>query len=361
MSTTTVAPPPEPPAPVKASSPGPSKVWYWVSAAVILVSALGALAIWLVGQYQVESTVEGYARFLAPGSAELRFKRGGLYTLYYEYQGTIDDTTVDAPPMPPAGIELEMFDEADQSLELRRIGREFRYDASGFQGVSLRRVAIDRAGLYRINASAPAGAFAISVGRGDTPSTSSTDQAAWLVGIIGGAIGVIGLLTTGVLRSRARARAAGALPGQAPVSGPDPSPAGGAAAAAPAAVAAARSPFAPADPTTAELGATAARRRARAGRRPRTRRRRVSAGDQDDAPSAFSATAPLAPVDPTPEPAGSAPPPPPPPPPPAATPAPAGPGGATAAPGWGPPATGTAADPFEIREVPPPPPPPPES
>ena len=255
-----------------------------------------------------------------------------------------------------------MFDEADQSLELRRIGREFRYDASGFQGVSLRRVAIDRAGLYRINASAPAGAFAISVGRGDTPSTSSTDQAAWLVGIIGGAIGVIGLLTTGVLRSRARARAAGALPGQAPVSGPDPSPArrssrgcargggGGSLAVRP--------------------GRSHDRGARRPPRRPSSSLSRTTtrslppsslAGEPDEAPSAFSATAPLPPVERTPEPAGSAPPPPPPPPPPAATPVPPGPAGAGAAPGWGPPATGTAADPFEIREVPPPPPPPPES
>ena len=361
MSTTTVAPPPEQAAPVKASSTGPSKVWYWVSAAVILVSALGALAIWLTGRYQVESKVEGYARFLAPGSAELSFKRGGLYTLYYEYRGTIDETEVDAPPMPPPGIELEMFDEADQSLELRRIGREFRYDAGGFQGVSLRRVAVDRAGLYRINASAPAGAFAISVGRGDTPSTSSTDQAAWLVGIIGGAIGVIGLITTGVLRSRARARAAGTLPGQTSVSRPDPSPAGGAAVAAPAAVAAARSPFAPADPATADARdhcAPVVEPEPDPDRGPAVVE---SAGEPDEAPSAFSATAPLPPVERTPAPAGSAPPPPPPPPPPTATPVPPGPGGATAAPGWGPPATGTAADPFEIRQVSAPPPPPPES
>ena len=353
MNTTTLAPPPEQPSPVQPSSPGPSKIWYWVSAAVVLVSALGALTIWLVGRYQVESKVEGYARFLAPGSAELRFKRGGLYTLYYEYRGTIDDTTVDAAPMPPPGIELEMFDEADQSLELRRIGREFRYDAGGFQGVSLRRVAIDRAGLYRINASAPAGAFAISVGRGDTPSTSSTDQAAWLVGIIGGAIGVIGLITTSVLRSRARARAAGALPGQAPLGGPDLAPSAAATMPAPAAVA--RSPFAPAEPTepaTAELEAVAP-----STSDPSPASAESGPDEADEGAGAFSATAPLAPVERTPEPAGSAPPPPPPPPPPAATPAP---GGTTPAPGWGPPATGSAADPFEIREVLPPPPPPPE-
>jgi hypothetical protein len=354
----------------------PGKVWYWVSAAVILLSALGAVAIWQVGRQQVESQVEGFARFLAPGSAELRFKRGGLYTLYYEYQGEVDGVEVTAPSMPPVGIELEMRDEADQSLELRRIGREFRYDASGFQGVSLRRVGIDRAGLYRIAATAPAdaGTFAISVGRGDTPSTASTDQAAWLVGIIGGAIGVIGLITTGVLRSRARARAVGALPGQAPAGPPEPSlgPAGAAAAG-----------WAASEPgrtqpgpfTTEPHGPPPATEPVDLG--PAVREPEAEPSFAAPAPSEFSATAPLPPIAPEgsspPPPAGpaegSAPPPPPvpaepmepPPPPPAPTAPPPPPQGeAMPAPGgWGPPQSGTAADPFEVHEVPPPPPPPP--
>jgi hypothetical protein len=277
---------------------------------------------------------------VAPGSADLDFKRGGRYILYYEYAGNIDGTELAAPGTPPADIELQMLDSQGEPLELERLAQEHTYDAGGFKAISLRRVNLEDRGLYHIVADAPveAGTFAIAVGRGETPSTESTDRAALLVGIIGGAIGVIGLIATGVARSRSRARLAGWVPGAPGPGSAPPPPESGTVAAPP--------------PTADDAG--------------------------PGVPSAFSATAPLPLLDrPESTPAVASPPPPPPPlpatepggaaapapvpppPPPPAAAREASPAPASSA-GWAPPAPGSAADPFESHGTPPPPPPPSE-
>lgn len=231
----------------------PAKVWYWVFAGLIAVSLLAAAAIWIAGRINVEDQVRAFARFPAPGNAELRFKRAGQYTVYYEFRSEIDGQDVSAPPSPPPGIALDLKDEAGQSLELRRVAQEFTYDAGAYEAVSLRRVLIPRPGLYRLSAAAPGpDRFAISVGRGATPSTDSYVRSAALVGIIGSALGLIGLITVGVLRSRSRAGLRGA---PVPAAGPWPGepfdddastvPADAAWAPAPDAAAAVPSPFAP--------------------------------------------------------------------------------------------------------------------
>jgi hypothetical protein len=229
VSTQAPAPPsdlpvPPPPAPPRVR---PSRGWYVAFGCLIAVSLIAAGVIWLAGRISVENQVQSFARYVAPGSAELRFKRAGQYTIYYEYRSEIDGEQVDAAETsPPPGIALDLTDESGQSLELRRPGREFRYDIGGFSGVSLRRVIIPRAGLYRLRADSPGSApFALSVGRGATPSTDPFVQAAVLVGIIGTALGVIGMLTVGILRSRSRAGLGRGAAGPAPVPVPiDPDP-----------------------------------------------------------------------------------------------------------------------------------------
>jgi hypothetical protein len=231
MSTQAPAPPSDPPVPPPPAPPRvrPSRGWYIAFGCLIAVSLIAAGVIWLAGRISVENQVQSFARYVAPGSAELRFKRAGQYTIYYEYRSEIDGEQVDAAETsPPPGIALDLTDESGQSLELRRPGREFRYDIGGFSGVSLRRVIIPRAGLYRLRAESPGSApFALSVGRGATPSTDPFVQAAVLVGIIGTALGVIGMIAVGILRSRSRAGlgrlAAGPAPVPVPID-PDPSP-----------------------------------------------------------------------------------------------------------------------------------------
>lgn len=182
----------------------PSKAWYWVFGALIVLSLLAAGAIWLTGRITVENEVQAFARFLAPNEAQLRFKRAGQYTIFYEYQSQIDDTEVDADSAPPADIRLDLRDASGQSLELAPFNGA-TYDVGDYQAVSLYRVVIDEQGEFRLAVGPPnLSQFAISIGRGAPPSTDSWVTAAVLVGAIGAGLGILGLILIAVLRRRYR-------------------------------------------------------------------------------------------------------------------------------------------------------------
>src|SRR4051794_38419806 len=102
------------PAPVR-----PAKGWYALFGGLIAVSLIAAGAIWALGQRSVDNQIASYARFVAPNTADLRFKRPGQYLVYYEYESEIDGERVTAPSAPPPGIALDLKDEAGESLELR--------------------------------------------------------------------------------------------------------------------------------------------------------------------------------------------------------------------------------------------------
>lgn len=197
--------------PTAAPSPKvrPSKVWYWVFGALTVLSLLAAGAIWLTGRITVENQVKSFARFLAPNEAQLRFKRAGQYTIYYEYQSQVDDTEVDADATPPADVRLELRDASGQRVELIPFDGT-TYDVGDYQAVSLYRALIDEPGEFRLAAGPPnLSQFAISIGRGTPPSTDSWVTAALLVGAIGAGLGILGLILIAVLRRRHRSRAAG--------------------------------------------------------------------------------------------------------------------------------------------------------
>ncbi len=179
---------PSPPttAPKRETRPG---TWlYWVFGALIALSLIAGVGIWIAGRVSEDREVKGFARYLAPGAADLLFKRNGQYVVYYEYKGKVDGETIDASRDVPANLTLELRDPNGQGLELRRLASENRYDAAGFQGIAVRRVRIPSPGTYHLAVDASASErFSVAVGRGDTPSTSSSEQAALLVGIIGAA------------------------------------------------------------------------------------------------------------------------------------------------------------------------------
>jgi hypothetical protein len=187
----------------------PSRAWYWVFGVLAVLSLLAGAAIWLTGRLTVENEVEAFARFIAPNEAQLRFKRTGQYTVYYEYKSKVDDTEIDADSTPPAGIELDMRDSGGQSLELFPIADDLHYDAGGFKAVALGRVRIDQPGEYRLAVGPPSlPQFAVSVGRGEPPSTDTWMTIAVLVAAIGTGLSILGLVVIGLLRRRSRARAA---------------------------------------------------------------------------------------------------------------------------------------------------------
>ena len=113
-----------------------ARAWYWVFGGLIRASACWPPApSGSSGASPSRTRSEAFARFVAPNSAELRFKRAGQYTVYYEYQSKIDDTEIDAAA------------HAAGRHRARHAGRgrpepraaphrptSLRYDVGGFQG-----------------------------------------------------------------------------------------------------------------------------------------------------------------------------------------------------------------------------------
>ena len=84
MSTVLVDEPPGPAPAPSAPRVRPAKGWYAVFAGLIAISLIAGASIWFLGKRSVENTIASYARFVAPNTADLRFKRAGQYLVYYE-------------------------------------------------------------------------------------------------------------------------------------------------------------------------------------------------------------------------------------------------------------------------------------
>jgi hypothetical protein len=196
--TTTVTAPAQAPTPARVR---PGRGWYWLFGILLVGSLVAGGAVWFGGRLTADNQVKAFARFLAPNQAQLRFKRGGDYTLYYEYKSNVDGTKVNAPSEPPSGIDLAMQDANGQALDLRQSTSADSYSIGDHSGVPLRQVTVGQPGDYSISVGPDTlPQFALAVGRGATPSTDTSDLIGYLIGGIGGLIGLIGLILVGVRR-----------------------------------------------------------------------------------------------------------------------------------------------------------------
>lgn len=122
------SPPAEPPAP-PASPPNPidrrkpSRGWYGLAFALMLIGVAAFTASLNAARTQVAQRLDAMQRFVAPGTTPLTFGQPGRYLVYYEKVGQIDNENFDTsgrfPEMPRMDIDLR-HDATDTYLTLDR-------------------------------------------------------------------------------------------------------------------------------------------------------------------------------------------------------------------------------------------------
>lgn len=197
-----------------------------LGALVLLASiVVGLLLLTRFATIARADRVRDFARFYVDGGAagDVDVTATGLYTIYYEFEGDVDVDgdveAVDAAADPPEDLEIEVTDDRDDEVGVRRLRQQFEYEASGRRGVPVAQVELDEPGEYVVSATGGEEPYAISIGRGIIDQDLSADgakRAGLLVLVIGAPLG-LALLLWGLARnSRARRRPGGRPPGGAP-------------------------------------------------------------------------------------------------------------------------------------------------
>jgi hypothetical protein len=198
-----------PPAKIK-----PGGVWYAIGIILIVIAAIGAIVIWVLGVKNISDTVDNFARYRAPGARVLTFKSGGTFTVYYE--GTEDRNNV-------PNLDITVTDEAGKALTVQRGDiPDVSFSVNGHAGVAVAKVRIPAAGRYTIDVETPGSnrPFDVSVGKGVLGKLVPFILGGFAFGFVLGVLGVVTLIVTGVKRGRRKREAQAALAPVAPVGGP---------------------------------------------------------------------------------------------------------------------------------------------
>jgi hypothetical protein len=177
----------------------PSRVWYWVGAALVVGSVVWLVLNIGVGVYSLNRQIDGLQRVSIPGQGEVTFTQAGDYILYYEGRGASSGNSpaFNASLAPTGGGGAVKFGDYGGSLT---------YDLSGRLGRALGTFHIDKPGtfLLRTESAEASGQGNVAVGG----SVSGAIVRTVVVAIVGGAVlflaGVALLVVVAIRRRRAR-------------------------------------------------------------------------------------------------------------------------------------------------------------
>ena len=179
-------------------------------AAVLVACACVAAALWFASRQRLGDNVAAFARAPAGCDTTLDFASTGVFVLYLETTGRLDD--IEGECDAPARYERDRSDVPEVSIALRdpqgvavelRTPDEISYDVDGFVGSALWVVSIERPGVHMLTVASSEGvAVAVAVGR------SPDDGVAALRAASGGAIAAGLLPGTGRPRCRSSSDAA---------------------------------------------------------------------------------------------------------------------------------------------------------
>jgi hypothetical protein len=142
----------------------PSRVWYVVAVAVLVLGVAGmGWALWS-GLHDIGDL---FVRFVVPGSGELTLTETGTYTIFHETESVIDGRVHNAPTID--GLAVTVTDEASgAAIPVKTPGIHSTYSLGGHSGVSVFAFDVARPGRYRLT-----GAY--DSGRSDAKTVLAVD------------------------------------------------------------------------------------------------------------------------------------------------------------------------------------------
>ena len=171
----------------------PSRLLYLL-AVLIVVAGFVAFALLLVTPFR------GMQRILMPGSQTVELTQSGTYTLYYEYQGTLQGVHYDASSDPPMlQVVIRNMATGEIFLTTHVSSNTSRYATLSRSGKSYARFNVDQPGSYQITATYPDGTsgpqFALAIAHGPFGGLAGGIMLAVAVLLIGIGIGLaVGLV-----------------------------------------------------------------------------------------------------------------------------------------------------------------------
>lgn len=195
-----------------ATSLGPSRRWYWVSAGLLL-AALACIGLAVAAFFALSGSVRDFQRGPVPGEFEVQFAEPGKYVLYLEGQGVADLSSVGA-----RNVSLQSAD-GDHQVRLDHSSATTFYAFGSHEGKSVAKFTIDRPGTYVLQVGEPSSPQVTSAAVGRGIGWGVVLPVLLVLGAVFGLIPaalVVAIVTLVRRRSARRARRAAPPPGWQP-------------------------------------------------------------------------------------------------------------------------------------------------
>lgn len=181
-------PPPPVGAPSTSERPRPSAAGYVVGGLVIVAGAVLAVVWFVAGLRHLETLVDGFERYQAPGTYELVVGHTRSFTIYTEGTGPVSVSVTD-----PTGADVLIDDYSG----------ELTYDFGSRSGRAFATFRASRLGTYELHV---AGSGTIAVGDSVGPTLVRSLFGLFGIGGAGLVLGVIIIAITAMRRGRAKPR-----------------------------------------------------------------------------------------------------------------------------------------------------------
>ncbi len=175
---------------------GPSRVWYWVGGALVVIGMVAGVLWGFLGFVSLSDDVKRFERVPADGGGEVTLANDGGYTIYYESSSgnVVED-------LPGGQVTLVPAD-GGEPVALDDYGGRLTYDFGGHAGQALFTFEIDRPGRYAVESTSE-GQGDLAVGPGVGGRLVRTVVGAVLLALGGVIVGAIMLIVTAVARHNA--------------------------------------------------------------------------------------------------------------------------------------------------------------
>ncbi len=178
---------------------GPSRVWYWVGGAIVVVGLVAGVLWGLFGFVGLSDEVDGFARVPVDGGGQITLPGDGGYTMYYEAPS--GDINGDVPEGQVSVVAVD----GGVAVALEDYGGRLTYGFGGHSGEALFTFEVNRPGRYQVD-STGSGRGELAVGRGVGGRLVRTVVGAVLLVLGGVLVGAVVLIVTGVARHNAARR-----------------------------------------------------------------------------------------------------------------------------------------------------------
>jgi hypothetical protein len=206
-----------PPAPAPATAPvtpssrakiRPSAAWYWIGGVLIALGVIGFFVVLSIWFLRASDAVDKFARVIVPpegAQADLQFKKGGEYTLYYEYRSEVDGQRVNnSDHDTPSELAVTITDPNGANIPVRPYTNDFSVSVNDKLGPAFGKMNIPAPGTYTMKITSTASApFVVAIGKGVLQSVWPW----WILGalavfVIGVGLGLFSIISTAVKRGR---------------------------------------------------------------------------------------------------------------------------------------------------------------